>query len=85
MKELILKFIKKYPFYVGLYAAWLFTNIVFLTVGGGYNDKENFLPFVNDRNLNLDSWDISESLVYGIGPLILYLLYLAYEMQQEKK
>ena len=63
------------------YILWVFIHIVFLSLGwaGEYHDE--FWPLTHSNLIN--SYDVSEFLVYAIGPaIIFFVLYLIYNSKK---
>ncbi len=78
MKE----FFKKNRKFSAIYLVWFFTHVAFLLVGSTNSEssyKEDFWPFYNNYNCSLPKcYDLSEFLVYAIGPAILIIAYFMF-------
>jgi len=66
--------------FISIYAIWFFLNLVCLFIGftkdSDYN-REEFWPFTDSKYVTLaESYDISEFLVYAIGPLVIWFAYI---------
>ena len=76
MKDLF----KKQRQFISIYAIWFFLNLVCLFIGftkdsDSYRDE--FWPFTDSRYATLaKSYDLSEFLVYAIGPLVIWFAYI---------
>ena len=83
MKELISKYKKQ----IAVYAVWFFINFVILVMAiqdrGIWGCSEQFYPFTNCKIVH--AYDYPEFLVYGIGPALLLMVYLAFKDQLDAK
>jgi hypothetical protein len=67
------KIIKENGIVLAILFGWLFVNFNFLILGEGENySKAEFYPFT--EHTLLYSFDITEFIVYGITPIILFLV-----------
>ena len=67
------KLMKENGTVLGILLLWLFIHFILLMVGGVDNtNTESFYPF-SERNLK-NSYDITEFLVYGVGPIVLFII-----------
>lgn len=55
---------------VAVYVGWAFINLIILLMADG--NRGYFFPFETDR---IDAYDITEFLVFVVGPIIAYFIY----------
>jgi len=61
---------------LGIYLGWAFLHLVLLTIGWNGDHHDNFWPFQGYRWMGefKEAYDISEFLVYVIGPVVLIFI-----------
>jgi hypothetical protein len=62
---------------LGIYLGWAFLHLVLLTIGWNGDDHELFWPFQStyvSKGEFKEAYDISEFLVYVIGPVVLIFI-----------
>ena len=60
------------------YIGWAFLHLVFLAIGWNGDDHELFWPFQStyvSKGEIIEAYDISEFLVYVIGPVVLFFIW----------
>ncbi len=74
------KFIKANKIFFAIWSIWMLINFALWTSGGASFEKARFYPdtyktFHTSHSSIGETWNFPEVLIYGFGPLLLFIIY----------